>query len=349
MITLITGLPGEGKTLWALTHIKALAERDQRPVFYARINALKLPWQVIDPFAWMDCPANAIIVIDECQKSADETDPKSPPLFGVRQRGSAVPRWASALETHRHGGVDLFLITQDPSLIDSHDRRLCGTHYHVVRFFGMERATIHRYKGVRDQVAKSRAGSVSTENWSFNREAFGWYESAEKHTHKRSIPFKLVLLCVLPVLVLSIAGYSWWRLTGGSKQGVAAAAGGPGSAVAAAGSASSSSAGPRRLTTAEYLREQVPRVAGLVHTAPIYDDVTKVVEAPFPAACIASAAKCVCASQQGTRLDVPDRICRQVVADGFFVPWDRASKSERREAAGNGPAKPAAAPQRPLS
>jgi hypothetical protein len=59
MICLITGLPGNGKTLYALQWVKDKAEKEGRPVFYARIKGLKLPWTLIDPFKWFECPANA--------------------------------------------------------------------------------------------------------------------------------------------------------------------------------------------------------------------------------------------------------------------------------------------------
>jgi zona occludens toxin len=79
---------------------------------------------------------------------------------------------------------------------------------------------------------------------------------------------------------------------------------------------------PRVMSTAEYLGSHQPRVSGLEYTAPAYDDVTKPVRAPFPAACLANKSRCGCYSQQGTRLDVPDSICLQIVAGGFFVAWD---------------------------
>ena len=149
MIVLITGLPGNGKTLYALDWVKRKADKEQRPVFYARIKGLTLPWTLIDPFEWDKCPANAIVVIDEVQQANDPTDPKSPSLFGVRQRGAVVPPWAAALETHRHKGIDLVLITQDPMLMDVHDRKLVGMHFHVKRVFGLQRATVHEFGGCR--------------------------------------------------------------------------------------------------------------------------------------------------------------------------------------------------------
>ena len=325
MITLITGLPGNGKTLYALSWVKQKAEKEGRPVFYARIEGLTLPWTLIDPYEWYKCPPNSIIVIDECQKSSDPTDPKSPALFGVRQRGAPVPIWASMLETHRHSGLDLVLITQDPMLIDGHDRKLCQQHFHAMRVFGMARSTIHEFTGgVRDNVHKSRSGSIRHE-WRFNKEAYGWYKSAEVHTHKARIPMRVWLLLLLPFL---IAGLCWWiyarwsaKIQGNEPP---PPVGQPSKPVMASGAPGHSTKGQERpKTTAEYLASFVPRVSGLAYTAPAYDEVTKPVEAPYPAACVSMKGRCQCYTQQGTKLEVPSQMCRDIVGGGFFVAWNQ--------------------------
>src|SRR6185503_2096491 len=89
-----------------------------------------------------------------------------------------------------------------------------------------------------------------------------------------------------------------------------------------------------KLSAAEWVAEYRPRVEGLAYTAPVYDDVTKPVRAPYPAACLASKARCGCYSDQGTRLDMPEALCRQIVERGFYVAWD----STRSSAGGGGAA-----------
>lgn len=78
----------------------------------------------------------------------------------------------------------------------------------------------------------------------------------------------------------------------------------------------------------EWLVERDPRVAGLAYTAPVYDKVTQVTDAPYPAVCISTATRCVCYSQQGTRLDVADALCRQFAARGFFKDWGEKSQGD---------------------
>ena len=65
MIELITGTPGSGKTLYAISQIKAKSEKENRPVYYSGIADLTLGWTEIDPEKWFDAPPNSIVVIDE--------------------------------------------------------------------------------------------------------------------------------------------------------------------------------------------------------------------------------------------------------------------------------------------
>lgn len=318
MINLITGLPGNGKTLYTIATVKAISEKDNRPVYYARIKGLKLPWTLIDPYEWFNCPANSIVVIDECQRSNDPADPKAPVLFGLRKRGDPVPRWAAELETHRHLGIDLYLITQDAGLIDPHERKLAGLHFHVKRTFGLARATVHEFTGARDNAQKNTSGSVRHE-WSYPKRAFTWYESAEVHTGKARVPVKVWVFLALPFIIGGLSWTAWSKYLDPHRVRGDGSLVPTGAASAPAGGFRSGMTGP--LTRAQYLAQFEPRVTGLHYTAPVYDEVTKPTIAPYPAACVSMGDKCGCYSQQGTRLETPKDLCLSVVAGGFFVPW----------------------------
>lgn len=131
MITIITGLPGNGKTLYALTYINAYSEKEKRDVYYSGIKDLLLPWTETKPEEWHTLPPGSIIVIDECQF-----------VFPKKPNGSKLPEFYEKLAVHRHSGYDIFLITQHPSLVDNFVRQLCGRHFHVIRKFGMQRANV---------------------------------------------------------------------------------------------------------------------------------------------------------------------------------------------------------------
>ncbi len=313
MITLITGTPGAGKTLYALNYVKDLSERENRPVFYNGVNDLKLPWSELEKGEdWHTVPSGSIVLIDECQR-----------VFRPRGNGSSVPKHVEALETHRHGGVDLVVITQHPMLVESNVRRLVGRHFHVVRTFGMKRATVHEWMQTKENCDKNRSDSVRHE-FGYPAKSFDWYKSAELHTHKARIPAKLWVFLSLPFILGAIAwGMYQWQLSrmesAKSAQNAPLSSGkiSTGANVAAPAAA---------VDPLQWFRDQTPRIVGLPHTAPVYDQIAKPVTMPLPAGCVASAKSCKCYTAQGTKIaEMQDSICRDIVANGFFNPY----KNER--------------------
>lgn len=314
MIELITGLPGNGKTLFTISQVKAQAERENRAVYYHGIPELTLPWEKLDdPKNWAAVPPGAIVVIDEAQKT-----------FRNRSLGSVPPEFVTQLETHRHLGIDLVLITQHPSLIDPAVRRLSGRHRHMVRVWGMEASTVHKWDSVKDNCDKSRADSEKTK-WAFDKKVYSLYKSAEQHTMKRSIPGRVKLLMLLPVLLLACGWYVWQTVT--KKPAVV-----PPKSVA--GTVAYDSQGvplvaapavPKFDPVADarsYIEQQTPRIAGLPQTAPKYDELTKPVRVPVPAACIQRGEGCKCYTQQGTPMDVQYNMCLGFARNGWFQEFD---------------------------
>lgn len=314
MITLITGQPGAGKTLFSLYQVKTLSEKENRPVYYSGIKDLNLPWSELDDAAdWHKCPTGAIIVIDECQRA-----------FRPRGHGTNVPEAVAKFETHRHNGHDVFLITQHPMLLDSNIRRLIGRHCHVMRAFGAKAANVHEWGEVREQCDKSRSGSMET-LWKYPQEVFTWYKSAEVHTHRFKLPPRLLFILALPVLLAACVYvvYQWWkpRHEGENiKQGVTATATG----------AHSVASGQIKDRVA-YLEERTPRIAGLPHTAPVYDNVTTPTEAPIPVGCLQTATRCRCIDQQGVDYATDDATCSHIVKHGIFIAWKRPMENAKKD------------------
>src|SRR5690606_3202457 len=125
--------------LYALDWLRQKAAKEGREVYYDGIKDLKLPWIEHPATEWMKLPPNSIMVIDECQRH-----------FRPRANGSVVPPCIAEMETHRHLGIDLVLITQHPMLLDQNIRRLCGLHFHVVRKWGTHAATVHEWPNIKD-------------------------------------------------------------------------------------------------------------------------------------------------------------------------------------------------------
>lgn len=310
MIALLTGLPGHGKGVYGIDYIKTKAERENRQVYYSGIPDLKLPWiELPDATKWFECPPGSIVFIDECQR-----------VFRPRATGSHVPEYVSRLETHRHQGLDLFLVTQHPMLVDGNVRRLVDKHFHIVRKFGMQKAVVHEFPQLVEQPHKSRAGSVR-HDYSYNKAIYGLYKSAELHTVKRQLPMRYIMLFVIPFLIAGLA-YAAYRVLDPYKQHTHKPA--P-ETVEQQGTITRAKSTPH---TPDYFEARTPRIDGLPHTAPVYDAILTPKQAPYPAACVIIRQHCTCYSQQATRLNTDDSTCRQIVANGYFVDW-QDPKDER--------------------
>lgn len=209
-------------------------------------------------------------------------------------------------------------------LLDSNVRRLIGRHCHVVRAFGAKGANIHEWGETREQCDKSRSGSIET-LWRYPKEVFNWYHSAEVHTHRLRIPPRFFFLLLLPFMLAGISYglYNWWKSHkdgNNIKEGIAASA-----TASGAKGATPSQANDR----VAYLEARTPRIAGLPHTAPVYDNVTTPTEAPIPAGCVKTSTRCRCTDQQGNDYATDDATCGHIVQHGIFISWKKNTESKK--------------------
>jgi len=326
VIHLHTGLPGAGKTLCTLVEVKRRAEAENRPVYYSGVADLRLPWIELDKGDdWVSVPDGSIIVIDEAQR-----------IFRPRHHASQVPEYVAALETHRHRGLDLYIVTQHPKLVDANVRRLVGQHVHFVRAFGAKAVTRHQWGEVKEDP-QSRDDSERA-LVPYPADAFSWYKSAEVHTHKVRLPRAVWVLAVLPVLVVGLGYVAWRGLSSwGGSSATTPATVDAGKLVKAAPGGKADNLTPSQ-QAANWLADRQPRIAGLAYSAPRYDKLTEPTDAPFPAVCISTASRCRCYSQQGTRLDVADDLCRNFASSGFFKDWGEQPLQAVAAPAGGGSA-----------
>lgn len=330
MITIITGLPGNGKTLYALAYVKAYAEKEKREVFYSGIKDLLLPWTEIKPEEWVNLPAGSIMVIDEAQF-----------VFPKKPNGSKLPEHYEKLAVHRHNGLDIFVITQHPGLIDNFLRNLAGRHLHVIRKFGMQRANVWEWAAANASPEKASSHkNAILHKWAYPKAAFEYYKSAEVHTVKLAIPAKLILACLFVVGVL-VVGYfvldrfqNRYKATPDiSSPGVVSAA----PVVGATGVSTTAGAGASFrdpvADSKQFVFNRTERVVGVASTAPRYDTLTEPTVVPVPAACVSSKRQgCKCYTQQGTPMQVPVEMCSQIVEKGYFqdfAPDGIESRSSR--------------------
>lgn len=334
MLYLITGANGAGKTLNTLKWIRERSVKENRPVCHnGRFEPVEggelSSWQVIDMKTWQDQPDGTIFLVDECHND-----------FPLRAPSSAPPEYVRMLAEHRRRGFDFYLVTQHPQNIDSFVRRLIGSpgwHRHLKRTFGADLVSCIEWSAVNPNCEKDGSGKSGTVSMvAFPKEVYGWYKSASLHTGKKKIPWRvwLLVLCVLVVPVfmyLAISGVRGNVMK--DKQSPTAPV-----TSGATGLATGPTQAPNApMSTDEYLKRRMARLVNFPHTAPAYDEITKPIEAPYPAACIESSSVCKCYTQQGTLLQIETGVCRQIVKNGFFMDWETNPK---REGSGNGSARP---------
>ena len=198
MITLITGTPGSGKTLrsiWWLVNEYMKTDKDtgfRRPI-YTNINECSLEVEPL-PDDWRDTPEGSVILIDEAQRIWPSTG----------RPGVSQNEQIRALETHRHTGHDFILVTQFPTLIDSHVRKLVGKHEHLRRALGGANAShVHSRNEVFDVKDKNDLKNCDHFVWQFDKKLFKFYKSASLHTVKWHFPKKLRKY-VIALLILFI-------------------------------------------------------------------------------------------------------------------------------------------------
>lgn len=191
MITLITGAPGAGKTA-ALVDLLQSIVKSGRAVYVDGIPDLTIEHQLMDDARkWPELvPDGAAIVIDEVQR-----------IWRPTSAGAKVPPEIEALETHRHKGLDFFIITQHPNLVHQNVRRLVGRHIHL-RDVGVLGRWWYEWPEASDP-ALFRSAPVK-KKYTLPKSVFGAYKSASLHVKPiRSIPRSLIILG----LCLAVGGY----------------------------------------------------------------------------------------------------------------------------------------------
>lgn len=308
MITLITGTPGAGKTLYTVA--EELPKFKNRPLFIDGIPDLAISHlECIGPVEnWHEwIPDGAVLVIDEVQR-----------IWRPRGTASAVPPGVAALETHRHKGVDLVIITQHPNLLDPNIRRLVGRHLHVRRMFGWSRAIVYEWDSATDPA---RVSNAIKRSWAYPRKAYKLYKSAEVHTKRGNrVPF-VVLAAVLAMVAVPVGWYYALDRTAakwiGDETGDTGAATEP--ATARAGGANLPVALP--VVPQRILEALIPADDHNPLSAPLYAAVVPPVVAPEVVGCISSRKSCACYSQQQTPVWLPDEQCRQRAAGLYYDPY----------------------------
>ena len=337
MITFISGLPGHGKTLFAMHHIKEyqeaenkLAEEENKPpreVYYYGINGVTLDWHEIEDYKeWYKLPVGSIIVIDEAQKR-----------FPSKPNGAAKPQYYTEFDEHRHSGYDIYLITQDPVNVDVRPKSMAERHFHLHRSVGMEIATLYEFQSVQYVTAEKfkRVENAQKKQWQFPKEAYGYYKSSERHTVKKRIPYKRLIifaLTVISLIVLVFYSISWMRarFQPEETQSISSVGQTTNGATIATGDNPSFEGYPTQA-------ERTPVINSDPLTVPMYRHLIKIVSYPRIDGCmsykVGSVVECTCNDQRGNKVKTSLKFCMSYISDGVFdySITDDAALGEREQ------------------
>ena len=351
MLYLRTGLPGSGKTLNTIREIELEHGPDPknpgkelRTVYYYGIpdldvTKLKCNWVEFDtPDEWFNLPDGSIIVIDEAQR-----------VFGAQDGRKARPEKVARFETHRHQGFDIYLITQHPSLVMSHVRKLVGKHINMYRPYGGKRLLRHEYEFCIDSPEKRSNFKLAQERRiKLDPKYFGVYRSATVHTHKFKLPNYVWYIPACVAVIGACLGWVWYTYVPADSEPAVVASdalpaqqpvAGPGLSLNPLDTVSNSFGLGQPLTQQQYLDTFVPRLDDVPSSAPRYDKLTE--PKSFPRLVCASSDDprvidrartkgspvgsrdgreytCQCYSQQITRVSTTAEFCLQVVENGLF-------------------------------
>lgn len=326
MITLITGVPGSGKTLKVVSDLAGKIDKEYKgkKIYVDGITDLAIDVTPIpdghtikDFNDWVVLEGNrgqegALIIIDEAQR-----------VFPPRSSGSAPSPLVEFLHVHRHYGVDIILITQKPMRIDKQVRDLVGAHYHIHKNpLGMR--VIYFWDYCADNP-KTEMKNGKPSVYKLNKKAYQLYKSAELHT-KVSTP-KSRVLYILPLSLIGFVFFIW--LTFKMLYGFGDVADDGGADVKSKAEITAKNTARNTAMQLDKIRPLtddmfVPNVKGRPESKPIYDAVRQVKTFEYPVACISGGLTgCTCYTHQGTAIKEIDKpTCNIYVKDGLpFNPY----------------------------
>jgi zona occludens toxin len=359
MITLITGTPGAGKTAWMVQELTRLPsqrkiyvhgvpelkiahepifctsnlceycrtvtqlveypaginEKGEKTASYERLELIDKPGEpvyLVEEWPWW-ATEGSLIVVDEVQQI-------------WRPSSSKVPDEVAALETHRHKGLDFWLLSQGPHLFHSNVRLLVGKHIHLVSKWNGR--SEYEWPECRQNVTSR--GDAVVRPYTLPKKIFHLYRSSSLHvkqTHRKPLAFYGFFVCLALLVVSVYFGYK--RVTAHMKEqqagtdthGQTAPAGGPGGAVPA--NHDEIIKPPANAGFPDFK----PSLDGVPESAPAYAELNQVKDVPHLMGCVKTPDWCRCYTTQGTPYPTSIPFCESYLRGEYFNPW-----KERKQA-----------------
>jgi zona occludens toxin len=304
MITLITGAPGTGKTSCLVDMLAELGK--DRQVFVNGIPDLKIPHVQLDKSEeWMTTvPDGSVIVIDEVQN-----------VWRPAGSGQKIPEHIAALETHRHHGLDFYIMTQGPNLVHANVRALVGRHIHL-RDLGILGRHWYEWPECADNCRNSWRAAPIKHRYKLPKRIFDQYKSSSLHVKPvRGFPRALPVLIVVSILAIFFGYKTYQNIFAKhlkpepTKQ-----------VTSSTGLKTTDSIQHVASSVADERVDFIPRVRGRPWTAPAYDHLRQVVSMPVISSAICVNDKCQC-FDGSYKLDITHEQCALWSVERPFNPY----------------------------
>lgn len=296
MLTLITGTPGAGKSLYAVSELAvkvpgSTVEDGQTAVprkLYSNIKDLLVEHTHITAENlnnWHEwAKPGDVILFDEVQE-----------VWRPRGINNKVPECIAKLETHRHMGVDLILVTQHPMLLDQNIRRLVNQHLHLRRIAGGI-SMVYEWDHCSD--TKTTKMCIDSRFWWYPKKAFKLYKSAQLHTKTKARIPKIAYVGVAAIAALVyMVPMTMGRLNGVFHRG---------EAVAATPGVSTTTT----TTTTHENPQPIPAIAEPGESIP--SSPVPAEPKPVLAGCVWTPKRCACVDTQGHRMEPDEDSCKSL-------------------------------------
>lgn len=333
MITLLTGKPGHGKSQYAIKMILDAIEDNRKrslagePVrqIYCDIDGVNeqgfepLPDVLLSPDDWTKTPDGSIIFYDEAQKRE---------YFQDKRGALSDDHRVKQLEVHRHTGHDLIFMTQDPTFLHTHIRRLVGMHINMYRPANMPFSSKFVWSTCKDRPESDAATSKSESNekFFFNKKYYKYYRSSSQHNMKARIPKKILFAIFGMILIFTYAGKNFFNSNSyehfaksdkkAVPETISSANAKPSNSVASGGIESLQQQ-KIELNRVKYLGEQM--------YAFVSDETIR------PAFVVSSGTKCKAFNSYGERLLIDQSLCLEMSSDFSMLPASRIKRSTQND------------------
>lgn len=253
MAILITAPIGTGKTLYTIELIFEYLNQG-RPVYSNIVGLKVTGVINVDstsqkPFDWRDLPNDAVLFFDEAHEhpayserdllknltiESYEQDLKNVDLLDVsdtkkksitaqiekdyaktlRRKKEEILDIGLSMSMHRHFGIEIILISQNPTKLNKDVLSNVTIHHVMRRKFGFDAANIWTFGEAMTTWGKSVADSALVKKyWRFPKHLYNYYVSSEKHNVKKYFPKKYYAFACVPLLIFYL-GYAKARESG---------------------------------------------------------------------------------------------------------------------------------------